>query len=108
MALLLEAAEIQRLWPAYNRALKRFEPKYALYTYDDYGGYLRLAVGKHGKYRKHVHVFHRHTDAYHLLHRRIRVFELHPALSSPGPPGGTPSPEVPQPPDQPAHSQHKQ
>src|SRR5690606_35369716 len=80
MALLLEAAEIQRLWPAYNRALKRFEPKYALYTYDDCGGYLRLAVGKHGKYHKHAHVFHRHIDAYNLLHRLIREFELHPAL----------------------------
>lgn len=94
MALLLEAAEIQRLWPAYNRALKRFEPKYALYTYDDYGGYLRLAVGKHGKYHKHVHVFHRHTDAYNLLHRLIREFELHPALCGLGQPGGLPSPEV--------------
>src|SRR5690606_11918177 len=49
MALLLEAAEIQRLWPAHNRALKRFEPKYALYAYVDNGGYLRLAIGRYHK-----------------------------------------------------------
>src|SRR5690606_4021544 len=94
MALLLEAAAIQRLWPAYNRALKRFEPKYALYAYEDYGGYIRLAVGKHGKFHNHVHVFHRHIDAYNLLHRLIREFDLHPALCGMGKPDGQPVPEV--------------
>ncbi len=94
MALLLEAAEIQRLWPTYNRALKRFEPKYALYAYEDCAGYLRLAVGKHGKHRNHVHVFHRHLDAYNLLHRLIREFDLHPALCDVGLGGAQPSPEV--------------
>ena len=78
MALLLEAAEIQRLWPAYNRALKRFEPKYALYAYEDCGGYLRLAIGRHGKHQDPVHVFHRQLDARNLLHRLIREFDLHP------------------------------
>ncbi|MFB2120015.1 exonuclease domain-containing protein [Parapedobacter sp. 2B3] len=94
MALLLEAAEIQRLWPAYNRALKRFEPKYALYAYEDYGGYLRLAVGKHGKHHNHVHVFHRHIDAYNLLLRLVREFDLHPALCGIGKPSVPPPPEV--------------
>ena len=94
MALLLEAAEIQRLWPIYNRALKRFEPKYALYVYEDCGGYVRIAVGKHGKHHNNVHVFHRHLDAYNLLHRLIREFDLHPGLCGLGKPGGQPSPEV--------------
>ncbi len=94
MALLLEAAEIQRLWPAYNRALKRFEPKYALYTFEDCGGYVRLAVGKHGKHHNHVHVFHRHLDAYNLLHRLIREFDLHPGLCGVGKPGGHPTADV--------------
>ncbi|MGV3763025.1 exonuclease domain-containing protein [Parapedobacter sp.] len=94
MALLLEAAEIQRLWPTYNRALKRFEPKYALYAYEDCGGYIRLAVGKHGKHHSAVHVFHRHLDAYHMLHRLIREFDLHPALCGIGKPSEPPSPEV--------------
>ena len=85
MALLLEAAEIKRLWPAYNRALKRFEPKYALYVYEDRSGFMRLAIGKHGK-QQHVHVFHRQLDAVSLLHRLIREFELHPRLCSFGGP----------------------
>lgn len=94
MALLLEAAEIQRLWPVYNRALKRFEPKYALYAYEDCGGYQRLAIGKHGKYHNHVHVFHRQLDAYNLLHRLIREFNLHPALCGIGSSGDQPSPRA--------------
>lgn len=78
LALLLEAIEIKRLWPVYNRALKRFEPKYALYTYQDQGGYLRLAVGKHAKHHQHIQLFHRQLDAFNLLHRLIRQFDLHP------------------------------
>lgn len=31
MALVLECTEIKKIWPAYNRALKRFMPKYGLY-----------------------------------------------------------------------------
>lgn len=95
MALLLEAAEIQRLWPTYNRALKRFEPKYGLYTYQDCGGYVRLAIGKHGKHHSPVHVFHRRIDAYNLLHRLIREFDLHSGLCGIGLPnaGAAPEPE---------------
>lgn len=94
MALLLEAAEIQRLWPTYNRALKRFEPKYALYVYEDCSGYLRLAVGKYGKHQNHVHVFHRLPDAYNLLHRLVREFDLHPRICGIDNPGLPPSPEI--------------
>lgn len=94
MALLLEAAEILRLWPAYNRALKRFEPKYALYAYQDHGGYLRLAIGKHSKSQHPVHVFNRQLDGYNLLHRLIREFDLHPGLCGVGNPGPPPLPET--------------
>lgn len=76
MALLLEAAEIKRLWPAYNRALKRFEPKFALYSYEDQQGYIRLAIGKYGKYHSCVRVFHRQTDAANLLRMLIKDFDL--------------------------------
>src|SRR5690606_32756918 len=47
IAFLLEAVEIKRLWPENNRALKRFEPKYGLYSYEDQKGYIRLAIDKH-------------------------------------------------------------
>jgi len=86
MALLLEAAEIKRLWPAFNRAQKRFDPKYALYTYEDQNGFLRLAIGRHGR-QQPVQVFYRQLDAVNLLHRLIRDHGLHPALCHFGVPG---------------------
>jgi DNA polymerase-3 subunit epsilon len=46
MALLLECNEIKKLWPVYNRALKRFEFNYGLYEYEARNGYRYLAVGK--------------------------------------------------------------
>jgi DNA polymerase-3 subunit epsilon len=51
MALLLECSEIKKLWPTYNRALKRFDAKYGLYTYEARSGYKYLAVGKLGKFQ---------------------------------------------------------
>lgn len=46
LALLVECQEIKRLWPKFNRALKRFEPKYGLFKYEGMDGYTYLAVGK--------------------------------------------------------------
>lgn len=76
MALLLEAAEIRRHWPAYNRALKRFEPKAALYSYEDQKGYLHLSIGKYDKHRIHVRVFYHHLDAINLLQKLIKDFDI--------------------------------
>ncbi|MET3113551.1 DNA polymerase-3 subunit epsilon [Pedobacter sp. CG_S7] len=47
MAFILEAVEIKRLWPTNNRAMKRFEQKYALVTFIDQQGYMRLAIDKY-------------------------------------------------------------
>jgi DNA polymerase-3 subunit epsilon len=49
MALILEASEIQKHWPENNRALKRFEQKYALYTFEDQKGYMRIGIDKFKK-----------------------------------------------------------
>lgn len=57
MALLLEYTEIKKLWPAYNTALKRFEPKFGLYEYTARNGYRYLAVGKVTKLQKCIEVF---------------------------------------------------
>jgi hypothetical protein len=46
MAVLLECTEIKDLWPVYNKALKRFEPKYGLFEYEARNGYRYLAIGK--------------------------------------------------------------
>jgi len=80
MALLLEAVEIKRLWPPFNRAMKRQEPKFALYAYEDQQGYLRLAVDKHRKGSTPIHLFSLYTEAVLLLKKLIHDFELHPAF----------------------------
>jgi DNA polymerase-3 subunit epsilon len=79
MALLLEAAEIKRLWPLYNRAMKRPEPRFALYTYEDGEGYLRLAIGKHGKYHQTVHVFNKESEGILMLRKLVIDYQLNPA-----------------------------
>ncbi|WP_118951548.1 exonuclease domain-containing protein [Taibaiella helva] len=79
-ALLLEAVEIKRLWPAFNRAQKHHEAKFGLYLYEDLNGYLRLVVGRHNKYQPGLHVFSREYDARNLLHKLVRHFGLCPAL----------------------------
>ncbi|MBD3581898.1 exonuclease domain-containing protein [Flavobacterium selenitireducens] len=67
MALLLECSEIKKLWPAYNRALKRFDPKFGLYEYEARNGYRYLAIGKLSKFQKCVEVFNSEYDAINLL-----------------------------------------
>ena len=66
-ALLLECSEIKKLWPIYNKALKRFEPKYMLYGYEARNGYRYLAIGKMAGYRDCIEVFHSKYDGVTLL-----------------------------------------
>ena len=80
MSLALEAVEIKRLWPKYNRSLKRFEHTFGLYTFEDQRGYLRLVVDKHRKYAQAVHTCHTLLDGYNLLHTLIDEFGLCPKL----------------------------
>jgi DNA polymerase-3 subunit epsilon len=58
MALLLECAEIRKLWPVHNRALKRFEAKFGLYEYEARNGYRYLGVGKLARNQRCAQVFH--------------------------------------------------
>ena len=48
MAYILEAIEIKRIWPKYNRSLKKFEHAYGLFAYEDQRGLLRLAINNRG------------------------------------------------------------
>jgi len=80
MALALEAVEIKRLWPKYNRSLKRFEHTFGLYTYEDQRGYLRLAVDKHRKYAQAEHTCRSLLEGYTILNQLIDEFGLCPKL----------------------------
>lgn len=76
MAFLLECAEIKRLWPPFNRALKRFEPKYGLLMYEGMNGYRYLAVGKLAKHMQCVQVCNREYDGVTLLRGLAHKFGL--------------------------------
>lgn len=76
MALLLECSEIKQLWPTYNRALKRFEPKFGLYEYEARNGYKYLAVGKISKFQSCIEHFGSIHDGIILLRSLAEQFEL--------------------------------
>lgn len=76
MALLLECAEIKKLWPIYNKALKRFEAKYGLYVYEARSGYRNLAVGKISKFQACIQVFNNLQDGISLLRALSEQFKI--------------------------------
>jgi len=78
MALLLECTEIKKLWPTYNKALKRFEAKYGLYQYEARNGYKYLAVGKVTKFQSCIESFHSLHDGINLLRSLAVQFEIDP------------------------------
>jgi len=80
IAFVMEAVEIKRLWPKYNRSLKRFEQGYALYDYIDQRGYVRLAVDKHRKFQMPLYTCNSLLEGYNLLSRLIEEFDLCPKL----------------------------
>jgi len=76
MALLLECTEIKKLWPAYNRALKRFDPKFGLYQYEARNGYRYLAIGKLGKFQSCIESFNSIYDGINLLRNLVGQFAI--------------------------------
>jgi DNA polymerase-3 subunit epsilon len=80
MAFLLECIEIKRLWPAYNRSLKRFEPTYGLYVYEDRNGYSRLIVEKTKKLLPPIYTFSLLVEGQSLLRKLVREWQLCPKL----------------------------
>ena len=80
ISLILEAVEIKRLWPAYNRSLKRFEYAYALYSFEDQNGYMRLVIDRKKKFSKPHYTFNGITEGYNLIKSLIAGFNLCPKL----------------------------
>lgn len=80
MAAIFECTEIKRLWPKYNRSLKRFERVYGLYMYEDRNGYMRLAIEKKKKNLKPVYTFSLLLEGKQLVQKMIAEFELCPKL----------------------------
>lgn len=58
MAMIVECNEILKLWPKYNYALKKYEPKYGLLSYEGQNGFNYLAITKVQKSQN----YHMHYD----------------------------------------------
>jgi DNA polymerase-3 subunit epsilon len=80
MAFVLEWVEIRRLWPVYNRSLKRFEQTYGLYVFEDLNGYLRLVIEKRRKQIPPIYSFNLLTEGQTLLWKLMRERNLCPKL----------------------------
>jgi DNA polymerase-3 subunit epsilon len=80
MALILESAEIRRLWPHHNRSQKRFQHTYGLYSFEDQNGYIRLAIEKKRKHLHPLYTFNLLQHGYLLLRRLVTEFMLDEGL----------------------------
>jgi DNA polymerase-3 subunit epsilon len=80
MAFILENVEIKKFWPSQNRSLKRFEQAYALYSFEDRNGYLRLAIEKKNKNIKPLYTFNLLGEGHTLLRNLSHQFQLCPKL----------------------------
>lgn len=79
-ALVLESTEIKRIWPLYNRSQKQPLQKYALYTFEDGRGYMRLAIDKKKKNIQALYVFNLLHEGLVLLKKMVEEFELNEKL----------------------------
>lgn len=76
MAFILEAAEIKKLWPENNRAMKRFEQKYSLYSFEDQNGYIRLGIDKYRKNGTVLYSFNNLLEGHQLLRTIVAEHSL--------------------------------
>ena len=80
MAFILESIEIKKLWPRENRSMKRFEHAYALYSFEDRNGYLRLAIEKKRSNLNALYTFNMLVEGHNLLRNLSTQFKLCPKL----------------------------
>jgi DNA polymerase-3 subunit epsilon len=80
MASILEAAEIKRLWPAFNQSQKNQEDVFGIYLYEDQNGYKRLVIDKKRRHSSPVCSFHYKVDVHNFLKKLISKFGLCPKL----------------------------
>lgn len=78
LALLLEALEIKRLWPKYNRSQKVKAATWGIYQYEDSSGYLRLQIAKIQRLHEPVCSFSSHAEAWAFLLGKVKDYHLCP------------------------------
>jgi len=78
IALLMESAEIKRLFPPYNRAQKRKGRQYAIFAYEDRNGITHLAYNNIKGAPNPLKVIHNQTDCRAYLEEVCKAFSLCP------------------------------
>jgi len=81
LALLLEALEIKRLWPKYNRSLKVKALSWGVFSYTDREGYLRFQLNKVVAGIKPLATFTSHASAWKFLLDKNKELKLCPKLN---------------------------
>lgn len=76
IALILEAQEIQRLWPKYNLAQKQKVEEWGIYDYEDRGGYVRFSITPSVRGSRPLISFTSKGDAWNFMWEKIREHEL--------------------------------
>lgn len=79
-ALVLESAEIKRLWPKYNYSQKQPGQKYGLYCFEDNRGYMRLAIDKKKKNLPALYHFNLLHEGLVMLKKMVDEFGLNQKL----------------------------
>ena len=79
-ALVLESTEIKKLWPKYNYSQKQPAQKFALYSFEDNRGYIRLAIDKRKKNLPALYKFNLLHEGLVLLKNMVDEFDLNPKL----------------------------
>nr|WP_321411047.1 exonuclease domain-containing protein [uncultured Allomuricauda sp.] len=78
VALLMESAEIKRLFPPYNRAQKRTGKQYAIFAYEDRNGITHLAYNNIKGAPNPLKVIHNQTQCRAYLEEVCKAFSLCP------------------------------
>lgn len=79
-ALVLESAEIKRLWPRYNVSQKNLTQRFALYQFEDARGYLRLAIDRKKKNLYPLYSFNLLHEGRVMLKKMVEEFDLNEKL----------------------------
>lgn len=80
MAAIKESSEIKRLWPRFNASQKKKEDLYAIISFEDRNGYLRLAVDKVKKGADILGSYHHIDNAKAALRQLVSDFSLCPKM----------------------------
>lgn len=75
-AIVFESTEIKRIWPKYNRSQKQPAIKFALYSFEDSRGYIRLAIDKKKKNLQALYAFNLLHEGQMLLKKIVADFDL--------------------------------